>query len=40
MGCGKYAEICQENAVKILVEPNAVQQSLQQIKKLVDIKSE
>jgi len=38
--CGKCAEICQENALKILVEPYAIKQSIQQIKKLVNIESE
>jgi len=38
--CGRCAEICKNNAIRILMTPEAVNRSIERVEKLVDVESE
>ncbi len=38
--CGRCVEICDNNAITVLMNSNAVDCSIERIEKLVDVKSE
>jgi ferredoxin len=38
--CGRCAEICENQAITILMEQDSVERSIKRVEKLVDIESE
>jgi ferredoxin len=38
--CGRCAEICENNAITIIMEPDAVDRSIKRVERLVDVESE